>query len=347
MWKLINQYDWTSANRYIKAISTGEALPSDLARDILAKNSVLWNLYGPTETTIWATGKKITSDSDFAGAGSHVAIGRPFENYTVAVLDNFSNPVPLGVPGELHIGGAGLARRYLDPAIPMDEKFISYTCGDACVNLYKTGDLVRVLADHDIDYLGRIDNQVKINGYRIEPGEIEAALKTHASVQDAAVKPVPGAPTGTAVLVAYIIPRPGAYNKNSESFNRYLARTLPHYMLPRQYLFVDEFPLNANGKVDRNSLPMPRASTGSEIVIEPRDALERTIAEIFCDVLGLAEISIYDNFFDVGGSSILAAALLIPLQRRLNVSITLKQLLMTPPTVSNVAALIRRNPCSD
>ncbi len=341
MWTLLNHYHWHRSSRDIKVISTGEALSKELAKEIVRRNDRLWNLYGPTETSIWATVKKIKGEEDMTGGGTWAAIGRPLKHYKTYILDKRLEPVPVGVLGELYIGGVGLSKGYVNKKDLTEERFIEIQFNNNHVErLYQTGDLVRFLPNRDIEYVRRIDDQVKINGYRIEPGEIESILKMHFSVSDAAVSVIKLTKTGISAIVAYIVPKRDAPNKSGETLNKYLSRYLPAYMLPHRYMFIEKIPLSRGGKVNRKLLPVPIITDEGDY-IEPRDEMEKTIAGIFCDILEIKRIGIYDSFFDMGGSSMLAATLIIPINARYDLNISLNELLSVPPTVNSVATLVR------
>lgn len=343
MWILLNHYKWHAPTGNIKAISTGEALSKELAGEISERSSTLWNLYGPTETSIWATIKRIQGVEDVGCTGTYAPIGRPLKNYTTYVLDKLLQPVPVGVLGELYIGGVGLAKGYVGTQSLTRENFVENRSADGSIErLYRTGDLVRHLENRDIEFVRRIDNQVKINGYRIELGEIETILKGHMSISDAVVNIIEVTKGGISLIVAYVVPEKDTPNKTSESLTKHLSQYLPNYMLPHRYMFIDEIPLSGSGKVDRKALPIPNI-VGEGEFIEPRDEMETTIANIYCDILEIDKIGIYDSFFDMGGSSMLAATLLIPINAEYDLNISLKDILSIPPTVSNVASLVLEN----
>lgn len=267
----------------------------------------LINGYGPTENTTFTCCYSLNRNTPIHGS---IPIGRPIANTQTYILDRNLQPVPIGVPGELYIGGDGLARGYLHQPELTDQKFIpnpfSNQLGD---KLYKTGDLVRYLPDGNIEFLGRLDYQVKIRGFRIELGEIEAALEQHPGVIQTVVMAREDIP-GNKRLVAYIVPNENQAPAIPE-LHQFLQQQLPEYMVPSAFVVLDILPLTPNGKVDRRALPAPDASSlkfATEIVA-PRNQVERQLTEIWQQVLGIRTISIKDNFFELGGHSLLAIKL--------------------------------------
>jgi acyl-coenzyme A synthetase/AMP-(fatty) acid ligase/acyl carrier protein len=297
----------------------GETLSADLVgRVSTALNIEIVNLYGPTETCINATFWAHSPEKQTTG----VPIGLPTANLKVYVLDPYLNPVPVGAPGELYIGGRGLARGYLNRPELTAEKFIPNpfakqndgtpvyrvypSPGD---RLYRTGDLVRFLPDGNLDFLGRIDNQVKLRGFRIELGEIESILNQHPGVRQA-VAIVKQERTGDSRLVVYLIPNPEA-SSDPAALTEYLKARLPAYMLPSAFVFLDAMPLTTSGKVDRRALPATATVHSPNLSSQdvPRTPLEQVLAGIFSQVLGVQSVGLYDNFFDLGGHSLLAIRL--------------------------------------
>ena len=287
-------------------------------------------MYGPTETTIWSLRHKIETDEE------SVPIGRPLANTRVYILDPHGTPVPDLVPGELMIGGEGLARGYRnDPALTA-EKFIIATSFDG-ERLYRTGDRARYRRDGTIEFLGRTDNQVKIRGFRIGLEEVESALAAHPAVAACAV----GAsrdPAAELRLTAYLC---GAAlsDKDIPAIRDFLAKTLPAYMVPTGFMILPALPLTPSGKVDRKRLPEPQILGAAEAA-EPRDALEADLVAIWKAVLGLSKVGIHDNFFDLGGHSLLASILVAQIHTKLGYALPLAALFRAP-TIASLAQCLR------
>jgi amino acid adenylation domain-containing protein/non-ribosomal peptide synthase protein (TIGR01720 family) len=284
-----------------------------------APETILVNEYGPTETVVGCCIYQVPTGKHLSGS---IPIGRPIANTQIYILDQNLQPVPIGVPGELHIGGAGLARGYLNRPELTQEKFILNPFDNS--KLYKTGDLARYLADGNIEYLGRIDNQVKIRGFRIELGEIESALSQHEDVQVSIVIAREDIP-GNKRLVAYIVPQAERTVTVSE-LRRFLKSKLPEYMVPSAIVILESLPLTPNGKIDRRALPVPESRTGIEVsLIAPRSAIEEKLAVIWQQVLRVEKVGIDDNFFELGGDSILSIQI-ISRAKQASIEITLKEL---------------------
>jgi amino acid adenylation domain-containing protein len=286
----------------LRAISTGEALPPDLARELTAAGVELWDLYGPTETTIWSSGAHLA-------AGEPVHLGRPIANTRLAVADDDGRPVPVGVPGELFIGGAGLARGYHRRPALSAERFRPDPYGPPGARRYATGDRVRYRPDGTLEYLGRLDHQVKVRGFRIELAEIEAVLGEHPAVAQAVVV-ARREGADDVRLVAYLTvhgeaPEPAELHAHG-------AAKLPPYMLPGHFEVLPELPLSASGKVDRKAL-LARPLARRAVAVAPGTAVEKAVAEVWCGVLGIERVALDDSFFEVGGHSLL----LLEVQRRL------------------------------
>jgi amino acid adenylation domain-containing protein len=299
MWRMLIEAGWEGDPR-LKILCGGEALTRDLADKLLAGSASLWNMYGPTETTIWSAVHKVTANN------GPVAIGRAIANTQMYVLDRHLNHVPLGVPGELHIGGVGLARGYWNRPELTADKFIAdpfqSTPGG---RLYKTGDLVRYLPDGALEFLGRIDHQVKIRGFRIELGEIETILQQHLDVRECVVAIREDTP-GEKRLVAYFVPA-GTQAPTISDLRAHLRQVLPEHMLPSAFVSIAKLPLTPNGKVDRRALPAPdedRPELGVTYAL-PRNEIEKSIASIWQQVLNVERVGRDDNFFDLGGHSLL------------------------------------------
>jgi len=285
----------------------GEACPWSLVEKIsaLAPDCGILNHYGPTEATVGATTHRVDPD-DRDQPPEIVPLGRPLANARVLILDQHLRPAPLGAPGELHIGGAGVARGYIQRPDTTAEKFIPDPFGrEPGARLYRTGDLARHLADGRLEFLGRIDDQVKIHGFRIEPAEIEQVLRDHPSVRETIVVAREDQP-GEKRLVAYVVAREGATADGAE-LKTFLQKRLPEYMMPRGIVLLQSLPLTRNGKVDRHALPAPdRLRLGEVDSVLPRNQVEEKLAAIWSGVLGVARLGIHDNFFELGGDSILS-----------------------------------------
>src|SRR5215831_1339573 len=267
-----------------------------------------------------------------------VAIGRAIGNSTAYVLDGNGKAQPVGVAGELYVGGAGLARGYVGEPAWTAERFVPDPFGEAGGRLYRTGDRARWRRDGQLEYLGRLDDQVKIRGHRIEPGEIEAALLEHEEVRQAAVV-ARWTAGGEAQLVAYVAGEAGA-----EELRSYLNRRLPAYLIPARFQILEQLPLTVNGKVDRKGLPEPEGERpGLETGYEaPRDETERALAEIWQEVLGIERVGIHDNFFDLGGHSLLATQVMSRIAQRLQAQMPLRTL-FERPTVAELAVAVPRS----
>lgn len=303
-----------------KALAGGEALPVDLARRLASLCGEVWNMYGPTETTIWSACYRLPA------SGEPVLLGAPIANTAIYVLDKAGNPQPPGVVGEIFIGGAGVARGYWRREELTAEKFLADPfMRDFGGRMYRTGDSGRYVRDGLLEFRGRIDGQVKVRGFRVELGEIEAALNDQTGVRAAAAKLI-DAGGGDARIAAYVEPEAGAHVDQTVLKNALRAR-LPHYMVPQHLVTLDKLPLTPNGKIDRNRLPAPAPEDETPRAhIEPASAAERAVARVFAEVLGLKSVSADANFFDLGGHSILAIRALALLRRDLDPGLDLETL---------------------
>jgi hypothetical protein len=315
--------------------SGGEALPRTVLERFRARlNLECVNTYGPTETTVdaayWIPRRALTSEI--------VPIGRPMANAQLYILDRYLQVVPIGVPGELHIGGAGLARGYLGRPELTAERFVPNPfSAEAGARLYKTGDLVRYLPDGDIEYLGRLDQQVKLRGFRIELGEIEATLRQHPEVRDAAVV-VREDPPRDKRLVAYVVAAAGVV-PTRESLRRFVQGKLPEHMVPPTFILLPALPLTSSGKVDRRALPPANPARPDADYVPPRDATERQLVQLWEDLLGVHPVGATDNFFELGGHSLLAGRLLVRVRDRFQVDVGMRAF-FADPTVAGVATSI-------
>jgi amino acid adenylation domain-containing protein len=299
----------------------------------------LVNSYGPTETTVVATMCDLRQDHG-NGLRQNVSIGRPILNTTLFVLDELRRPVPIGVPGELYIGGAGVARGYLNRPELTAEKFISDPFSkDATAKLYRTGDVVRYGADGNIEFVGRADNQIKIRGFRVELGEIEEALRNHPGITDSVVVLFED-DAGDKRLVAYVVPASESQLTLAELRN-FLKAKLPSYMMPAALETIAALPLMPNGKIDRRALPEPRQirpETG-ESFVAPRTLMEALLASAWCEALKLERVGVHDNFFELGGHSLLAARVVSNLRHSMKIELGMVDVLRSP-TIAELAALL-------
>jgi amino acid adenylation domain-containing protein len=325
-----------TALRYV--IFGGEALELASLRPWIERHGDreprLVNMYGITETTVHATYRPITLDDLDSGSGS--VIGVPIPDLRLLLLDPHGAPVPVGVPGEVHVGGAGVARGYLNRDQLTAERFLPDPDGSTGGRLYRSGDLARRLENGELEYIGRIDNQVKLRGYRIELGEIEAALAGHPDVTECAVIAREDVP-GDRRLVAYVVTDQPA----GEQFRTHLKRRLPDYMVPAHFVVLPRLPLTANGKIDRSELPAPdvEASAVRSEQVAPRTPTESRIAAIWGEALGIPSPGVYDNFFDVGGDSLKAAQIVTKLRSALEIDLGMRHL-FEQPTIAGLAEIV-------
>lgn len=313
-WRLLLESGWRG-RAGLKALSGGEALPRDLAEQLLGAGLELWNMYGPTETTIWSAVEPVVSGE------AAVPIGRPIANTSLYVLGEGMSLLPRGALGELYIGGYGLARGYLNRRELTAERFVAnpFLQGE---RLYRTGDRARYLPDGRLEVLGRTDYQVKVRGYRIELGEIEAVLLRHPRIQDAVVT-VREDVAGDKRIVGYVIDADGESAPVAE-LRAHLKQSLPDYMLPSAFVRMQSFPLTLNNKVDRRALPAPDGSAVPAVIYEaPRDELDGQLAAIWARVLGVERVGITDDFFELGGHSLLAVRLVADMEREAGLKLPL------------------------
>ena len=316
-------------------IVAGEACsPEQIKQWSVGRN--FFNAYGPTETTVCATIGKCNPEDE------KISIGRPIANTQIYILDSHLQPVPIGVPGELHIGGVGLAQGYLNRSELTQEKFIPNPFNNSKFKiqnskLYKTGDLARYLPDGNIEYLGRIDHQVKIRGLRIESGEIEAVLNQHPDVQASCVILREDTP-GDKRLIAYVV----IYSQQiptTSHLRQYLLNHLPLYMMPQAFVILESLPLTPNGKIDRSALPAPDLHSEQKDYVAPRTPTEEMVAQIWSQVLKVEQVGIDDNFFELGGHSLLATQVISRLQEALQILLPLRSLFESP-TVAQLSEVI-------
>jgi amino acid adenylation domain-containing protein len=349
-WKMLLAAGWQGSER-LKILCGGEALPQQLANQLPLRGAFVWNLYGPTETTIWSTLYQVDRKDE------SVSIGRPIANTQIYILDRYLMPVPVGVFGELHIGGAGLSRGYLNRPELTAEKFIPNPFAEGGIyasfilhpssfilseRLYKTGDLARYLPDGNIEFMGRSDHQVKVRGYRIELGEIEETLRQHPTVQDAATIACDDG-SGNKRLVAYVVLNPDQLPSIS-NLRGYVQEKLPEYMVPAAFVMLESLPLTPNGKLDRKALPAPDAAFLPKTFVAPNTPVEKVLTGIWAEILGVEKIGIHDNFFiDLGGHSLLATQIISAVRDTFGVDVPLRSFFESP-TASEQAAGLVKNP---
>lgn len=372
-WRLLLASGWTGSPQ-LRVFCGGEAFPVDLAQTLRAGCAEVWNLYGPTETTIWSLCQRVLPAPEVPAstpalsaeqtegqqrhipASASVPIGRPIANTTVYVLDSLQQPLPIGVAGELYIGGLGVARGYHQRPELTAERFVPEVLSTRLPNtagggagpittgrLYRTGDRVRYHADGTLEYLGRMDFQVKVRGFRIELGEIETVLAAQDGVSVAAAA-VQRDADGNARLLAFYVPQAGA-EPDPLQLREQLRNVLPEYMVPSRLLRLDHMPLTPNGKIDRRALPLTEAleGVGTHGRIPPRDAVELVLVQIWESVLGQSGIGVRDDFFALGGYSLVAVRMMAQISERFGRILPLATLFRSP-TVEALAGVLRRQP---
>ncbi|MEM8932963.1 MAG: amino acid adenylation domain-containing protein, partial [Acidobacteriota bacterium] len=327
-WQLLYGAGW-KGDPDLKVLCGGEALPPELAERLLRTCRTAWNVYGPTEATIWSTVHTVEADDGKAGA---VPIGKPIANTQIYLVDRHFQPVPVGVPGELLIGGDGLARGYLNRPELAGDRFVPLpfpvdaTAGE---RVYRTGDLVRWLPDGKLSFIGRIDHQVKVRGYRIELGEIEAVLDSHPAIERAVVIVREDQP-GTVRLVGYMVAHPKDSAEHQPlpkpgDLKEFLKTKLPEYMVPAIFVPLDPMPLTPNGKVNRRALPKPDPTLfRTTEYVPPETDDEKAMAAIWAEVLGVKDVGLDDDFFDLGGDSLLVIRV-VAKAKKADLVITTKQ----------------------
>lgn len=334
-WRLMLSAGWNK-KLGIKILCGGEALPRELANELIKLEGSLWNMYGPTETTIWSAVKKIDSTD------GPVLIGKPIANTQFYVVDENNLPVPIGVAGELLIGGDGLARGYFNRPDLTKDRFINNPFDPGSDSrVYRTGDLVRFRPDGFIEFLGRLDHQVKVRGFRIELGEIESVLAQNAAIKQVVVSTYQPTP-GDVRIAAYLIPS-GKEIPETAALREHIRASLPEYMVPSYFEFLTEFPLTPNGKIDRKALPAPELtkSESTEGYLAPQDEIELQLTALWEQTLNVKPIGILDNFFELGGHSLLAAQLFAKIEKRIGVNIPLA-ILFQAPTIQLLANVIKQ-----
>ncbi|MBE7150062.1 amino acid adenylation domain-containing protein [Bacillus mycoides] len=315
----------------------GEECPADIV-ERWGRNYNLFNLYGPTEATIWTTA------AECRNSNQKPVIGKSIPNTSTYILDSHLNPVPPGVIGELYIGGIGVARGYLNRPNLTQERFLTnpFTTGESG-KMYRTGDLVRYHSDGNIEFVGRMDQQIKLRGFRIELGEIESILSKHKVVKEvvATISNI----SNQKQLISYIVPHEGV-NFVPNELHEFLITKLPYYMIPSLFIQVDKLPLTSNGKVDRQALPAVNLDHQREQVVAPRTLLETDLVDIWQEILGVSGIGVYDSFFELGGNSLLATKLISHIREVYQIDISFKEL-FEAPTITDLAEIIKNRQSTD
>jgi acyl-CoA synthetase (AMP-forming)/AMP-acid ligase II/acyl carrier protein len=332
-WGLLVESGWQGLSG-LKIVCGGEALPRALANELVTRGAELWHMYGPTETTVWSSSLRLQ-----AGEGPP-PIGGPLANTRFYVVDPNLEPVPLGVPGELLIGGVGVARGYRNLPELTAERFVPDPFRGEGERVYRTGDQVRLRSDGTLEFLGRLDQQVKLRGFRIELEEVEAVLDRHPDVRTS-VAAVREDANGERLLVGYVVLE-AASAVTTEALRRYLAASLPAYMVPAVVLPLDELPVTANGKLDRAALPAPgitRAAALADQYVAPQSPLEEQLADIWASLLPVDRIGVDDDFFDLGGHSMLALRLVARIYEAFGVDLFLTAV-FEHPTVRGLAEVV-------
>ncbi len=341
-WQLLLAAQWQN-NLGLKILCGGEALPRKLAQQLQEKSSSLWNMYGPTEATIWSTIHRVNeiyTGEDY----TPVSIGRPIANTEIYILDSHLQPLPIGIPGELYIGGEGLAKGYLNRPDLTVERFVDNPL-DPSKKIYKTGDKAKYLPDGKIEYLGRIDNQVKIRGFRIELGEIESVLDRYPNLEKSVVIALEDE-NSQKTLVAYIVSH-SEKTPNITELRNFLQEKLPSYMIPSSFVFLEAFPLTPNGKIDRRALPKPNITRENlaKAFIAPRTPTEEIVAGIWAELLAL-EVGMEDNFFELGGHSLLATQVISRICQAFSIELPLR-VLFESPTIAELSTIIEKTNQTD
>jgi amino acid adenylation domain-containing protein len=336
-WRLLLESQWRGSPN-LKILTGAEPISTDLVAQLLPKSSSVWNLYGPTETTVWSTAYQIK------GNEQRILIGKPIANTEIYILDSYLQPVPIGISGELYIGGAGLARGYWQQPDLTAKKFIPHPFSDdPAARIYRTGDLARYLPTGEIECLGRIDFQVKLRGFRIELGEIETLLCQYPGIAQA-IAIIREDKPGDRRLVSYLIldrlsidPAP-----TIRQLREFLTSKLPSYMVPAAFVLLDRFPLTPNGKIDRRALPAGDYTRQlDDTFVASQDEMELQLTKMWEQVLGIKQIGIKDNFFELGGYSLLAVRLITEIEKIWHQKLPLATFLAAP-TIAEFANILRQ-----
>jgi len=329
-WRLLLAAGWEGDEK-LKILCGGEAFPPDLAAELTGRVGEVWNMYGPTETTVWSTCCRLDK------AGGPIHVGRPIANTQIHILDREMRPVPVGVSGELFIGGDGVARGYLNRPELTAERFLPNPFAeDPEARLYRTGDLARYHSDGSIEYLSRIDNQVKVRGFRIEPGEIEASLSDYEGVRQGIVTVREERP-GDVRLVAHLLYEQGASATGSQ-LRKHLRRTLPDYMIPQHFIEIDHLPLTPAGKIDRKKIQesFSLGAVQPQQFVAAQSQSEKILAGIWREELGITRVGVHDNFFDAGGHSLLAIRVIARVLKETGVRLSPRDIFLN--TLGQIAA---------
>jgi len=334
MWRMMLEADWNEVLP-MKILCGGEAMTKELAASLVDKCAELWNMYGPTETTIWSTIKKITSGDDL------ITVGYPILNTQIYILNESFDQVPKGEVGEIYIGGTGVAKGYLNRPELTNERFITDKFSNiAGQKIYKTGDLGKILEDGEILCLGRIDHQIKIRGYRIETEEVEFQIKQQPNVKDAIVSVFKDA-LGNAHLVAYVVLEDPAISSDPHNWRADLGKVLPEYMVPTNYTIIPAIPLMPNGKTDRNALPNPVINAQVSNQYEaPTTPVETALVDIFLKNVAVDKIGITDNFFELGINSLVSVKIMLQVEKQFSKRLPLSTLIKYP-TIKELALVIQ------
>lgn len=337
-WQMMLDSGW-SKHYDLKILCGGEPLPQKLAAELLSRSNELWNMYGPTETTIWSTAKRIKN------ADTPITVGAPINNTSIYILDKNNNPLQPGEEGEIAIGGDGVANGYLNRDELTHEKFITASFNNKNERIYKTGDLGRINENGELVCMGRIDDQVKIRGHRIELGEVEAAVSKLPGIKQSVVIATEDDQLGRR-LIAYIIPDTvtdgteeiiAIPNEVIKQWREQLAQALPPYMVPEEFVGLPRFPMTTNAKIDRKALPRPVITHKIDNKdVRPMTADEELIAGIWTDVLGIKDIRPEDDFFQLGGHSLLAVKVMVAIEKKTGKRLTVTTL-FNNPTVEKLA----------
>lgn len=341
-WRMLLASGW-KAQPGLKALTGGEALPKDILPELLAHTDELWNMYGPTETTVWSTCYRMTDPH------GPILIGQPIANTDIHVLDEQGKPVKTGEAGELYIGGEGVTRGYLNRDALTAERFVPDTFGgDPDKRLYRTGDLVKLHTDGNLEYINRLDNQVKIRGFRVDLGEIETRVAAHDSVSECVVMLREDSPGDQRLVAYYTQASTGTTTPIKDltvsQLRAFVQQHLPEFMTPSAWVKLEDIPLTPNGKKDRNALPAPekdRPELGHAFVA-PRAPLEKYLASVWCDLLGLERVGTHDRFFELGGNSIKAIQFVERISNQIGEKIAMPGF-FGAPTIAEFSTLLKSN----